>query len=72
MRLLGGPYRSEGILELYFFRQWGGVCGQSFDMIAANAVCIALGYTGSKSLSFVSRYSVYTYVRVIANMTYVQ
>ena len=70
--MLGGPYRSEGILELYFFRQWGGVCGRSFDMIAANAVCIALGYTGSKSFSFVSRYSVDIYVRVIGNITYVQ
>ena len=70
--MLGGPYRSEGILELYFFKQWGGVCGRSFDMIAANAVCNALGYTGSKNFSFVSRYSVDIYVRVIGNMTYVQ
>ena len=53
---MDGPYRSEGILELYFFGQWGGVCGQSFNLVDANAACVALGYSGSRSFSFVSRY----------------
>ena len=56
MRLLDGPHHSQGILELYFFGQWGGVCGRSFDVIAADAACVALGYSRSRSLSFVSRY----------------
>ena len=56
MRLLDGPHRSQGILELYFFGQWGGVCGRSFDVVAADAACVALGYSRSRSFSFVSRY----------------
>lgn len=54
---MAGPYRSEGVLELYFFEQWGGVCGRSFDAVDTNAVCVALGYTGSRNHSFISRYS---------------
>ena len=56
MRLLDGPHRSQGILELNFFEQWGGVCGRSFDLVAAHAACVALGYSRSRSFSFVSRY----------------
>lgn len=59
IRLIDGPYRSEGILELYFFGQWGGVCGgRAFDLVTADAACIALGYTRSRSVPrLVSRYS---------------
>ena len=56
MRLLDGPQHSQGILELHFFGQWGGVCGQSFDLIAADAACVALGYSRSRSFHLVSRY----------------
>ena len=54
---MDGPHRSQGMLELYFFGQWGGVCGRTFDTIDANAACIALGYTRSYSVDFVSRYN---------------
>ena len=59
IRLIGGPHRSEGMLELYFFGQWGGVCGgRTFDQVTADAACIALGYTRSRSVPrLVSRYS---------------
>ena len=56
IRLVDGQHRSEGILELYFFGQWGGVCGRSFSLLAADAACVALGYTRSRTFSFVSRY----------------
>ena len=56
-RLVDGPYRSEGFLEVYFFGQFGGVCGGTFDLVTANAVCIALGYTRSRSApELVSRF----------------
>ena len=48
-RLVDGPYRSEGILEVFFFGQWGGICGSTFDIVTADAACIALGYTRSRS-----------------------
>ena len=56
MRLLDGLHSSQGMLELYFFGQWGGVCGRTFDTITADAACIALGYTRSLDIRFVSRY----------------
>jgi len=44
-----GPYRSEGILELYFFGEWGATCGRAFTIVTADAACIMLGYTRSRS-----------------------
>lgn len=56
-------------MEINFFGQWGGVCGRSFDVIAANAACVALGYTRSRSFSLVSRYSAHVYAELgVANM----
>ena len=60
VRLINGSYGSEGRLQLYFFGVWGGVCGRGFGMVEANAVCIRLGYTRSRGVSFVSRYVYYT------------
>ena len=56
VRLVGGPYRSEGRLQLYFFNVWGGVCGQNFSTLEANAVCKRLGYKHSRGIRAVSRY----------------
>lgn len=53
---MNGTHRSEGILQLFFFGQWGSVCGRSFSTVDADAACIALGYTRSRSHNFVSRY----------------
>ncbi|XP_065883867.1 scavenger receptor cysteine-rich domain superfamily protein-like isoform X3 [Dysidea avara] len=55
VRLVGGPYRSEGRLQLYFFNVWGGVCGRNFSTLEANAVCKRLGYTRSRGIREVSR-----------------
>ena len=56
VRLIGGPYRSEGRLQLYFFGVWGGVCGRSFDTLATDGVCNRLGYSHSTGISYVGRY----------------
>ncbi|XP_065883875.1 scavenger receptor cysteine-rich domain superfamily protein-like isoform X2 [Dysidea avara] len=55
VRLIGGPYRSEGRLQLYFFGVWGGVCGRSFDTLATDGVCNRLGYSHSTGISYVGR-----------------
>ena len=58
IRLVDGQYRSEGVLELFFFGEWGGVCGRAFDVLTADAACVALGYTRSRSApGLVRRYS---------------
>jgi len=53
--LVGGPYHSEGRLQLYFFEVWGGVCGRTFGSLEADAVCKSLGYTQNRGISFVAR-----------------
>lgn len=50
VRLVNGPYTSEGILELSLNDIWGTVCSTSpFPTIAANIVCSQLGYDESIS-----------------------
>ena len=71
--MIDGPHRSEGILELYFFGQWGGVCGGlTFDLVTADAACVSLGYTRSRSVPrLVGRYSCTQEVDNKISMTYV-
>lgn len=45
VRLLGGPYLSEGILEVFVYGMWFSLCAPSLSPAAANAVCHQLGYT---------------------------
>jgi len=46
VRLVDGPYRSEGRLEVFIFNQWFTLCGTTrIPQDAAAAVCHQLGYT---------------------------
>ena len=50
VRLVDGPYTSEGILQLYLSGRWGTVCSTSvFPNIAADIICSQLGYAESFS-----------------------
>ena len=44
VRLSGGEYSNEGIVQVYCNGAWGRVCNASTD---ANVICTQLGYTGS-------------------------
>ena len=33
----------------HYMGQWGSVCGGAFDIVTADAACITLGYTKSRS-----------------------
>ena len=57
VRLVDGPYRSEGVLELYFFGQWGRVCGGIFSIETADSLCTSLGYTRSRRFFTVRKYA---------------
>ena len=43
VRLTGGNFTSEGLVEVFCNGQWGTVCGFSSD--DANTVCKQLGYS---------------------------
>ena len=55
VRLVNGPYSSEGILEVFLLDTWYTVCTESFSSSAASAVCTQLGYTTPTGIS--TRYS---------------
>ena len=47
MRLVGGQYQSEGLLEVFILNSWFTLCTESLSVAAATAVCTQLGYTNS-------------------------
>ena len=44
IRLRGGAYTNEGLLEVYCNGLWGTVCDDGFDNDDAVTVCRQLGY----------------------------
>ena len=45
VRLTGGNYSSEGLVEVFCNGQWGTVCDNGFSSNDANTVCKQLGYS---------------------------
>ena len=44
IRLTGGTYSNEGLLEVYCNGEWGTVCDHSFSRTDAIVACRQLGY----------------------------
>ena len=44
IRLTGGTYSNEGLLEVYCNGEWGTVCNHTFSYIEARVACRQLGY----------------------------
>ncbi|XP_045190589.2 deleted in malignant brain tumors 1 protein-like isoform X4 [Mercenaria mercenaria] len=64
VRLVDGPHRHEGRLEIYHKGKWGAVCGDSFNDNAARVVCRMLIPTG------IEYYVISNTTYVISNTTY--
>ena len=47
VRLTGGDYSNQGLVEVYCNGQWGTVCDDYFTTTTAQVVCRQLGYTNS-------------------------
>ena len=47
VRLVDGPQKSEGILEVFVFGHWFTPCTLTFHESNGRTVCNQLGYTGS-------------------------
>ena len=45
VRLTGGTYSNQGVLEVYCNGQWGTVCDNGFGTTDARVACKQLGYS---------------------------
>ena len=45
VRLIGGNYVNEGLIEVYCNGRWGTVCERTFGLVEAIATCKQLGYS---------------------------
>ena len=56
IRLTGGSYAGQGLLEVYCNGQWGTVCDDGFDSTDANVACRQLGYSDNYNYNHLSMY----------------
>ena len=56
IRLTGGNYSNEGLLEVYCNGDWGTVCDDTFSIIEARVACRQLGYNDYTNYEHLSLY----------------
>lgn len=60
-RLVNGSAPSNGRLEVCWNGQWGTVCDDQFNNLAAQVVCNQLNYSTSGLLLLINYYEIPTY-----------
>ena len=66
IRLTGGYYSNEGLLEVYCNGEWGTVCDDTFSDTEAYAACKQLGYNRYKDYNHLS--SLYVFQSIQCNL----
>ena len=51
LRLFGGTTVNSGVVEINCNGQWGYICADGFNQVAANSVCRQLGYESALNYS---------------------
>ena len=54
IRLQGGSYPNEGLVEVYCNGQWGTICDDGFSSFDAQTLCKQLGYNNYYSYDYIS------------------
>uniref|UniRef100_A0A1X7T839 SRCR domain-containing protein n=1 Tax=Amphimedon queenslandica TaxID=400682 RepID=A0A1X7T839_AMPQE len=54
VRLVGGPTKYEGTLQVYYYNMWGLVSANGWTDREASVVCKQLNYNTSSKLSFLN------------------
>ncbi|XP_034337070.2 SCO-spondin [Magallana gigas] len=56
IRLMGGTSPMEGRVEIYYNKEWGTLCDDSWDSMAASVVCFMLGFSRENAIPKPSAY----------------
>ena len=56
IRLTGGAYSNQGLLEVYCNDEWGTVCENTFSNTAATVACQQLGYNDFDDFDHLSKW----------------
>ena len=71
IRLTGGSYSNEGLLEVYCSGEWGTVCDDTFFDTEAIVSCSQLGYNNYNDYDHLPMYVYYTWSTLLV-MTHTQ
>ena len=56
LRLVNGPTANEGRIEVYYDRQWGTICDDSWNNRDADVLCKQLGYIDAEYVRYRAQY----------------
>lgn len=55
IRLVGSSSPRKGLVQVYYNKTWGWVCGDQWDKIDADVACRMMSFNGALSVGFVTQ-----------------